>query len=219
MKLHWSPRSPFVRKVMIVLHETGQAANVDCVRTVVAMSQPPNSALIKDNPLNKIPTLIIDDGVALYDSRVICEYLDAKAESGLFPSEFTARFQQLRWQSLADGITENLLLWRTELTRETGPWEAITSGWLAKTRASMLLLEQEATEIEKACFGIGQIALTCTLGQLDFRWPDCIWRKHFPSLASLERDLSQRPSVVAAPKPVDDDPTSARITETRLTFT
>lgn len=204
---------------MIVLNETGQVSDVDCVRSVVAVSQPPNSAVMIDNPLNKIPTLITDDGVALFDSRVICEYLDAKSESGLFPSETTARFQQLRWQALADGLTDILLLWRTELTRETGPWEAVTSGWLAKTRASMALLEQEATEIEKAPFGIGHVALICALGQLDFRWPDCVWRDHFPALASLERDLARRPSVVASPKPVDDDPANAQVTEAQLTFT
>lgn len=219
MKLHWSPRSPFVRKVMIVLHETGQATKVDCVRSVVAISQPPNAALMTDNPLNKIPTLITDDGIALFDSRVICEYLDSKTAFGLFPSAPEARFQHLRWQALADGLTDNLLLWRTELTRDTGPWEAVTSGWLTKTRASMTLLENEAADFETTPFGIGHIALICALGQLDFRWPDCGWRDHFPLLATLEKKLSQRPSVIAAPIPVDDDPASAQLTASRLTFT
>lgn len=218
MKLHWSPRSPFVRKVMIVLHETAQVAEVECVRSVVAISQPPNAALMIDNPLNKIPTLITDDGMALFDSRVICEYLDAKTDGGLFPSAPGARFRQLRWQALTDGLTDNLLLWRTELTRDTGPWEAVNYGWLTKTRASMALLEKEAGELETAPFGIGHIALICALGQLDFRWPDCVWRDHFPVLAGLESILSQRPSVIASPKPIDDDPAAAQITVSRLTF-
>lgn len=203
---------------MIVLHETGQAADVDCVRSVVAISQPPNAALMTDNPLNKIPTLITDDGLALFDSRVICEYLDAKTESGLFPTAPDTRFQQLRWQALADGLTDNLLLWRTELTRETGPWEAVTSGWLTKTRASLALLEKEAADFVATPFGIGHIALICALGQLDFRWPDCVWRDHFPALAALENDLSQRPSVTASPKPIDEDIASAQVTALRLTF-
>ncbi|MFK7994572.1 MAG: glutathione S-transferase family protein [Granulosicoccus sp.] len=218
MKLHWSPRSPFVRKVMIVLHETGQITEVDCVRSVVAISQPPNSELMLDNPLNKIPTLITDDGITLFDSRVISEYLDAKTNNGLFPSAPVARFQQLRWQALADGLTDNLLLWRTELSRDTGPWEAVTSGWLIKTRATLTLLEKEASELDASTFGIGHIALVCALGQLDFRWPDSVWRDHFPSLAKLEKYLSQRPSVIASPKPIDDDVASAQVTESQLTF-
>lgn len=218
MKLHWSPRSPFVRKVMIVLNETELLSAVDCVRSVVAISQPPNSSVMADNPLNEIPTLITDDGVALFDSRVICEYLDTKAQSALFPKDADKRFQQLRWQALADGATANLLLWRTELTRKTGPWEAITDGWATKTRASLRVLEEEAPDLAKESFGIGHIALICTLGQLDFRWSDCHWRDHFPHLAALENDLSQRPSVIASPKPIDDDESSALITASRLNF-
>ena len=76
MKLHWSPRSPFVRKVMIVAHERGLAGRITCMRTVAAMTKP-HAELMKDNPLSKIPTLVLDDGTVLYDSPVICEYLDA----------------------------------------------------------------------------------------------------------------------------------------------
>src|SRR6516162_4403611 len=74
MKLHWSPRSPFVRKVMIVAHERGLIDRLNCVRTVAAMTTP-HAELMRDNPLWKIPTLALDDGRALYDSPVICEYL------------------------------------------------------------------------------------------------------------------------------------------------
>ncbi|MFZ0238946.1 MAG: glutathione S-transferase N-terminal domain-containing protein, partial [Xanthobacteraceae bacterium] len=76
MKLHWSPRSPFVRKVMIVAHERGLIDRLNCVRTVAAMITP-HAELMLDNPLSKIPTLVLDDGTVLYDSPVICEYLDA----------------------------------------------------------------------------------------------------------------------------------------------
>ena len=75
MKLHWSPRSPFVRKVLITAHETGHVARLELVRSVAAMSRP-NAQLMLDNPLSKIPTLVLDDGTSLYDSTVICEYLD-----------------------------------------------------------------------------------------------------------------------------------------------
>src|ERR1700757_378079 len=85
MKLHWSPRSPFVRKVMVVAHETGLMDRLDCVRTLAAMPTA-NATLLPDNPLSKIPTLVLDDGSSLYDSAVICEFLDSlHAGARLFP--------------------------------------------------------------------------------------------------------------------------------------
>ena len=90
MKLHWSPRSPFVRKVMIAAHETGLVDRLTCVRTVVAMTAP-NATLLPDNPLSKIPTLVLDDGSTLYDSGVICEYLDTLHDGPkLFPADSKA---------------------------------------------------------------------------------------------------------------------------------
>src|SRR3974390_2459469 len=87
MKLHWSPRSPFVRKVMIVAHERGLVDRLICVRTIAATAKP-HPELMKDNPLSKIPTLVLDDGTALYDSPVICEYLDAvDGTPKLFPQQ------------------------------------------------------------------------------------------------------------------------------------
>src|ERR1700757_537799 len=91
MKLHWSPRSPFVRKVMIVAHERGLADRLTCVRTIAATAKP-HAELMKDNPLSKIPTLVLDDGTILYDSPVICEYLNGlDGVPLLFPTEPKAR--------------------------------------------------------------------------------------------------------------------------------
>ena len=195
MKLHWSPRSPFVRKVMIVLHETGQLDDVELVRSVVALSQPPNPQVLADNPLGKIPTLITDEGIALFDSRVICEYLDQRSNAGLVPSDPGARMQALRWQALGDGLTDMLLLWRTELTRPAGPWQAVTDGWFSKVRACMTQLENEVSDLRTAQFGIGHIAIACALGQLDFRWPDSDWRGQFPKLAALGAEWDGRQSI------------------------
>src|SRR3546814_15919853 len=87
MKLHWSPRSPFVRKVMITLHEAGLVERVELVRSVVAFAAAPNPEVLADNPLGKIPALILDDGTALFDSRVICEFLDGLHDRArLFPA-------------------------------------------------------------------------------------------------------------------------------------
>lgn len=218
MKLHWSPRSPFVRKVMIVLHETGLVDAVELSRNVVAVQMPTPAAVLADNPLGKIPALVTDDGRQLIDSKVICEYLDLKAGAGLFPAEPNARIAQLNWQALADGMTDILLIWRTELSRESGPWEAVVQSWRVKVQATMARLEVEAEKIAAAEFGIGQVALAAALGQLDFRWPDCKWRQSFPRLAELEASLAARPSIAATIIEDDQDSEAQRLTAGQLSF-
>ncbi|MEX1214683.1 glutathione S-transferase N-terminal domain-containing protein [Saccharospirillum sp.] len=219
MKLHWSPRSPFVRKVMIALHETGLLDEVELVRSVVAVHLPPNSAVLTDNPLGKIPTLVTEQGQAVFDSRVICEYLDMKAGTELFSADPAARFNQLVWQALGDGLTDILLLWRTELTRESGAWTAVTEGWHAKVRASMAQLEEDAEALAAAPFGIGHIAVICALGQLDFRWPDCAWRDFFPKLSMAEKDWAACASVRATAIFDDQDSNAGEVTTGQLRFT
>src|SRR3954449_13055856 len=104
MLLHWSPRSPFVRKVMIAAHELGLSERIETVRTVVAASQP-NTELMKDNPQSRLPTLRLADGTAIYDSPVICEYFDMLAGGGkLFPQAFPERLVALRRPTLRGGM-------------------------------------------------------------------------------------------------------------------
>ncbi|WEX08718.1 glutathione S-transferase [Chelativorans sp. AA-79] len=209
MKLHWSPRSPFVRKVMIVLHETGLQNQVECVRSVVAFAGTPNEAVLADNPLGKIPTLVLDDGGALFDSRVICEYLDGLHDGPrLFPNAGPERFRQLRWMALADGLTDILLLWRTERTRPDSAWDVLLSAFERKTRACFERLEAEAGEITTAPFGIGHAAIICALGQMDFRFQGSRWESAFPRLAAWYAEATSRPSV-AATAVVDDAPAGA----------
>ena len=86
MKLHWSPRSPYVRKVMVCAHELDQLGQLELVRSVAAMLTP-NDRLMQDNPLSKIPTLVLDNGFTVFDSAVICEYLDDVAGGSLFPRQ------------------------------------------------------------------------------------------------------------------------------------
>lgn len=199
MKLHWSPRSPFVRKVMIVLHETGQLDHVDRVRSVVAMSQA-NAALLPDNPLNKIPTLVLDDGTALFDSRVICEYLDGLHEGPkLFPADPRERFRSLRWQAMGDGLMDLLLVWRNWALDRGRPPQDPSDPFLAafdlKARATLDALEREAGDLEVAPFGIGSIALICAMGLLDFRWAELDWRRGRPGLEGWHARMGMRPSV------------------------
>ena len=117
LTLHWSPRSPFVRKVMLFAHETGLASRLTLVRSVVAMTTP-NQALMRDNPLSKIPTLVLGDGSVLYDSAVICDYL-ATLHAGprRIPGSGAARWQALRWRSLGSGLLDAPVLWRNDGTQ------------------------------------------------------------------------------------------------------
>lgn len=218
MKLHWSPKSPFVRKVMIVIHECGLADQVELHRSVVASQLPPNEAVLRDSPLGKIPVLITKDGLALPDSRVISEYLSDYSGCNLFPSRPVDRVKQLRWQALADGLTDMLLLWRVELSREEGPWAGLADGWLIKVRRTMQLLDLESKELRSEDFAIGQISVVCALGQLDFRWPDCEWRKHFPALADVNSHWIERDSVRATEIQNDEQEGSGALTRGILTF-
>jgi glutathione S-transferase len=202
MKLHWSPRSPFVRKVMIVVHERGLAGHIKCVRTVAAMTKP-HAELMQDNPLSKIPTLVLDDGRVLYDSPVICEYLDGLGETPkLFPAEPKARFEALRRQALGDGFLDMLVTLRNERER-AHPSDVHMASTAVRTAAVLQSLEHEADALGAAPFGIGHIAIGCALSYLDFRFADEDWRKDHPRIARWHATFAARPSVHAT-EPVDD---------------
>jgi len=196
MKLHWSPRSPFVRKVMIVLHEAGLADTVELVRTPVAMDKP-NLDLLPDNPLIKLPTLVLDDGTSVYDSRVICAYLDTLGGCGLLPAEPRARLLAERRQALGDGLLDVLLLYRQERAK---PPQRQTEAWLdafsLKVEAVLAALEAEAHELQAGPFDLGRIAIGCALSYLDYRFPDIAWRDGHPTLAAWHERFAQRPSVL-----------------------
>jgi glutathione S-transferase len=200
MKLHWSQRSPFVRKVMIAAHETGLADRLTLVRTVVAMTAP-NALLLADNPLNKIPTLVLDDGTLLYDSLVICEYLDSLHDgSKLFPANAMARWTALRRHALGNGLLDLLILWRYEREREM-PSHAYLDAFAVKCKATMAALESEASALAGTPFGIGHIAIGCALSYADFRFPDLSWRARHAQIAAWHAAFSQRDSArLTAPR-------------------
>jgi glutathione S-transferase len=196
MKLHWSPRSPFVRKVMIFARETGLAESIELERSVVAMRKP-NAAVMRDNPLGKLPTLVLDDGQALFDSAVICEYLDSlHAGAPLFPPTGQARWEALRWQALGDGLLDLLVLWRNAREWETAKVPRdLTNAFDLKTRTALALLEVEAPALQAAAFGIGHISIICALGYLDYRFAGFDWRPGHARIAAWFAAQSQRPSV------------------------
>ena len=208
MKLHWSPRSPYVRKVMVAAHELGLVPRIDCVRSLAAMHAP-NPAIMADNPLSKIPALVLDDGTVLIDSRTIVEYLDALAGGILVPASGRERWLALSRQALADGLLDLLVLWRNERLK---PAERRTQAWLdafaVKAAATLDRFEQQesghrAAEWPAASFGIGEIALGCALSYADFRFAELDWRTGRPRLAAWHAGFSARPSARAT-EAVDD---------------
>jgi len=194
MKLHWSPRSPFARKVMVFAHEAGLAGSIELVRSVVAMRQP-NAAVMRDNPLGKLPTLVLDDGRTLFDSAVICEYLDGlHGGARLFPASGEARWQALRWHALGNGLLDLLVLWRNVREWEAPPRDLLDAFDL-KNCATLDLLEKETPALEAAAFGIGHVAILCALGYLDYRFAGFDWRAGRPRLAAWYEVQAQRPSM------------------------
>ena len=205
MLLHWSPRSPYVRKVMIVAHELKLSDRIDTVRTVVAAATP-NVELMKENPQSRLPTLRLADGSALYDSRVICEYLDTLHDGEkLFPQKYPERLTALRRHALGDGMLDTMLMWRGEQLRTVAS-QSIKhmQAWKLKTNVSVDMLEErEVAALEASRFSIGHIALGVALGYIDFRFPELAWRNGHPRLARWYETFTARPSVKAN-EPADE---------------
>ena len=204
MLLHWSPRSPFVRKVMIAAHECGVADRIQTMRTVVAAATP-NIELMKENPQSRLPTLRLADGTVVYDSPVICEYFDTLNKGAkLFPAAWPERLVALRRQSLGDGMLDTMLMWRGEQLRPAAN-QSIKhmQAWKLKTNVSIDMLEEDADALAAAPYSIGHIALGVALGYIDFRFPQLNWRDGHPKLAAWHKTFAERPAAKANP-PVDE---------------
>jgi glutathione S-transferase len=196
MKLRTSATSPYARKVWIVAFETGLADRIEAVPTNV---WDPATDVIRDNPLGKVPALIADGGEAIYDSPVICEYLDSLHDGQkLVPPAGGARWTQKRLEALGDGILDALLAKRVETSMrpEDKRWPVWIERQEAAAARGLAQLEDEVAGWGDT-FLIGQIAVVAVLGYLDFRFPDMDWRARYPALAAWYAALSQRPSVAA----------------------
>lgn len=204
MTLHWSPRSPYVRKVMIAAHEMGLQDQIQTVRTV-AGGTTLLPELMKLNPVGKIPTLVLEDGTAVYDSPVIIEYLDT-LHSGpkLYPATWPERLVALRRHALGQGILDTALPLLGETfrpaERQSEPHKAF---WRSKLPYCVDALEQEAEALAESGFTIGHLAIGVGLAYLDFRFADLRWRDGRPNLAAWHATFNARPSVQAN-MPVDD---------------
>jgi glutathione S-transferase len=200
MQLYFNPASPYVRKVRVTAHELGLSGRIELI-TLSLTPVSPHDELRSRNPLGKIPALITDEGAVLYDSPVICEYLDAMAGGHrIFPAPGAARWTALRRQALADGIMDAAVLARYEqAVRPEGlRWQAWVDGQLLKIRTALDALEREPLE---GTFDIGTISIACALGYLDLRYAGESWRTGRPRLAAWLEAVGQRPSLTATAVP------------------
>lgn len=197
MKLRFSPTSPYVRKVTVTAQETGVAGRIENLPTD---PWSPETDLGKDNPLGKVPTLITDAGLVLYDSPVICEYLDSlhKGEK-LFPAAGEQRWCALRQQALADGILDAAVVVFLERNRRPAQlrWPDLIENQLVKIRRALKALALEAEDFDDR-LTIGQVAAGCALGYLDFRLPEEKWRGSHSALAAWHERFTERPSMQAS---------------------
>lgn len=201
MKLRHSHTSPYARKVMVAALETGLASRITLVDTNPWAAE---TDLMRDNPLYKIPCLITEGGEALYDSPVICEYLDSLHDGvRLIPPTGGARWTVLRRQALADGIMDAAILRRVELTQKAEAHRSID--WLARQSRTMMAaldtLDEEADSLG-AAVTLGHIAIGCALGYIDFRFPDDQWRKGRRRLARWFEQFAARAAMIETSPPL-----------------
>jgi glutathione S-transferase len=192
LKLHQSPASPYARKVIMCAHELGLLPKIELTKT---MPQSDDS-YGKINPIHRIPALELDDGLVLFDSRVICEYLDSIGGNKLFPASGLGRFRVLRLQAMADGLCDAAVPRRQEMLRAP---EKQSKEFLASRERMIRQIcdawEESVDQLQGV--NIGTIATAAALGYLDFRFPDDEWRKTRPKLAKWHEEFAKRPSYQA----------------------
>jgi glutathione S-transferase len=201
MKLYYSPASPFARKVRVVAMETKLDRKIDMVN-VALTPVAPNADVDKHNPIGKIPALSIK-GMDLFDSPVICEYLDNQHKGRkLFPRKGRDRWVALRLQAMADGLLDAAILARYEgaLRPEDKRWPDWSQGQVKKVNGVLAQLEAESKSL-KGKLTIGTVAVACALGYLDLRFADLGWRQKCPKLAKWFAATSKLPSIKATAPP------------------
>jgi len=191
LKLRYSTTSPFVRKVTVTAIETGQDGEIERVKTNTL-----DPELAQDNPLNKVPALVLEDGTRLIDSAVICEYLDQRKGGKLFPTG-PARWTALSRMALCDGILDAAILRRYESQRpenlRSAEWDARQK---RKVDQGLDALEREVSRLGTNV-DIGTLTTAIALDYLDFRFSGEPWREKHPHLAAWHKAFAQRPSLQA----------------------
>ncbi len=201
MKLFYSDTSPFVRKCLVSAHELGLRERLELLP---AAAHPVNRdrAVVAHNPLGKIPTLIKDDGTALYDSRVICEYLNSLSDGHLLPEAGPGRWAALLDQALADGLMDAAVLTRYENAArpEALRWSDWITGQLDKVACGLAEIEHRGGPAAGRV-DLGTIAIACALGYLDFRFASLRWRGECPKTALWFEAFAKRESMLATRPP------------------
>lgn len=195
MKLRFSPTSPYTRKVTVTAIETGLDGKIERVPT---NPWDPESDIGQDNPLGKVPTLILENGKTLFDSPVICEYLDSLHQGApLIPRNGPERWDVLCLEALADGLIDAAVYIFLEKHRRE---VAARSQWWLDVQ--MKTIHRTIRELERrvgdfsATTDLAQITIGCALGYLDFRIADSEWRRHAPTLERWYRGFSTRDSMI-----------------------
>jgi glutathione S-transferase len=191
MKIYYSGTSPYVRKVMACAIARGLDGRIE-----KHASNPHASPadLLADNPLSRVPCLVTDDGLSLYDSPVICEYLDSLGDApALFPVAGPARWRALKQQAMGDGILDAAVPCRGELGK---PKEAARDALIARHKAAMArTVDALESDLPGTGVDIGTIAVACALGYLDFRYGSEPWRPGHPKLAAWFEAFSRHPAI------------------------
>lgn len=193
MYLRYSPTSPYVRKIRVLAIETRLDEVMDLVETN-PHEKPP--ALTAENPLGKVPTLVTDDGLVLFDSPMICEYLDgAHGGTRMVPVATPVRWHVLRLQAVGDGIMDAAV---SSVMEGRRPANEQSAGFVAHERGRIVRtldwLEAHADELSGR-LNLGQISVACALGYLDFRLPDLGWRDGREALAGWFEPVAGRDSM------------------------
>lgn len=207
--LHWSPRSPYVRKAMVAIREKGLADRVTTLRTQ-ADPMIPHPGLMAINPLSKIPTLELEDGRCLFDSHVICRWADMTGDTRprLFP-DGAAGLEAERDEALGTGLLDVALPWLVEARMRPEAQRSAQMIAVYRTKLNRIAdwLETHVPRLEQRPFDIGHLSIGVALSYLDFRFQDEGWRDGRPRLAAWHRGFAARPSVQA--EPFRDDPRPA----------
>lgn len=193
MKLYYAPTSPFARKVRIAIYELGIESLVEFVQT-----DPWTSAELRQlNPLGKVPTFVCGSEQPLFESGLICEYLNQYADGELFPKPGAPRWNVLRRQAVADGVSASAgRLFADERRAANERAASVMERQRQAIDMGLDALERDVAALSDQLADIGSIAVASSLQYLDFRWPDRDWSVTRPALRGWLNDIAQRPSLV-----------------------
>ncbi|MDA0785796.1 MAG: glutathione S-transferase [Proteobacteria bacterium] len=194
MKLIYAAASPYARKARVAAIECGASDKLD-IEAVAPWEDPAGYRDV--NPVGKVPALVRDDGPPLYQSNLVCEYLDSQGTIKIYPDPGPARWTALRQIAAADGILDASVAERMEGMFHEG--DAIATKFIDRQELSVKMaldqLEAEATDLDGPVT-IGQVAVACALGYRDFRFAEVDWRDSRPKLAAWFAEFAQRPSMI-----------------------